>query len=182
MDVMQGNGGDRPCPLCNIPDQEVLAEFPRWKLARTRTMKGHRERLMIYHNDHAKALDEQSVGEAHMLLMTVGQRYFSYAEQWAVFEPIYATVPDHWHRVASDLDPGAEDHEQILKTPRLIIDTHRITINIVNPEPQEKLSELSSSSQHGTSHLQLPSGFSRPAEVLSLNEMVSSNDVRQREA
>src|SRR5207249_64937 len=24
------------CPLCNIPDREVLAEFPRWKLARTK--------------------------------------------------------------------------------------------------------------------------------------------------
>src|SRR5256886_17283517 len=64
------------CPLCNIPDQEVLAEFPRWRPARTKTMKRHRERLMLYHKEHVKTLDEQSIGEAYMLLLTIGRKYF----------------------------------------------------------------------------------------------------------
>src|SRR5437867_11015636 len=79
------------CPLCNIPDQEVLAEFPRWRLARTKTMKRHRERLMLYHIEHVKTLDEQSIGEAYMLLLTIGRKYFSHADQWAVFEPVYSS-------------------------------------------------------------------------------------------
>ncbi len=129
------NNKEKVCPLCSIPDREVLAEFPRWKLARTKTMKRHRERLMLYHKEHAKILDEQSVGEAYMLLLTLGQKFFSYTRRWGIFEPVYATVPDHWHRVASDLDSGSEDYEQILKTPRLVIDTEQITIDRVTPTP-----------------------------------------------
>ena len=121
------------CPLCNIPDREVLAEFPRWKLARTKTMKRHRERLMLYHRKHVKMIDEQSIGEAYMLLLTIGRKYFSHTDQWAVFEPVYATVPEHWHRVASDLDENTEDYEQILKTPRMIIGNHERTISRVFP-------------------------------------------------
>jgi hypothetical protein len=139
---------EKPCPLCTIPLEEVLIEFPRWRLARTKTMKGHKERLMIYYKDHAKTLDEQSVGEAHMILLTIGQKLFSYTKQWGIFEPVYATVPEHWHRVASDLDPGSEDYEQILKTPRLIIDTDQMTIDRVKPEPPKMLPEDTVSPGH----------------------------------
>jgi len=145
------NHKGNPCPLCNIPGQEVLAEFPRWRLARTKTMKQHRERLMLYHREHVKTLDEQSIGEAYMLFLTIGRRYFSYTDRWAVFEPVYATVPDHWHRVASDLNPGSEDYEQILKTPRLIIHTDQMTIDRAKPESLEALPENpSSAGQQGT--------------------------------
>lgn len=133
--MVQEIGKEGSCSLCNIPDREVLVEFPRWRLVRTKTMKGHKERLMLYHKNHVKTLDEQSIGEAHLLLMTIGQKFFSYARHWAILEPLYATVPDHWHRVASDLDPGSDDHEQILKTPRLIIDTEQTTVTRVNPAP-----------------------------------------------
>ncbi|TMI21045.1 hypothetical protein E6H31_07375 [Candidatus Bathyarchaeota archaeon] len=122
------------CPLCKISDAEVLAEFPRWRLARTKTMKGHRERLMLYHKEHLKALDEQSIGEAYILLSKIGSKFFSYADKWAIFDPVYATVPDHWHRVASDLDRNALDYEQILKTPRMIIDNKEGTISRANPD------------------------------------------------
>src|SRR6266516_6702744 len=133
------------CPLCNIPGQEVLAEFPRWRLARTKTMKQNKKRLMLNFREHVKTLDEQSIGEAYMLLLTIGRRSFSYTDRWAVFEPVYATVPDHWHRVASDLDPSSEDYEQILKTPRLIINTNQMTIDRAKPESLEALPENPSS-------------------------------------
>ncbi|TMI09338.1 hypothetical protein E6H34_00920 [Candidatus Bathyarchaeota archaeon] len=116
-----------------------MAEFQRWKLARTKTMKGHRERLMLFHKDHVKTLDEGSIGEAYLLLMKAGSKFFSYTDKWAIFEPVYATVPDHWHRVASDLDKNAEDHAQILKTPRMIIDNCQGTLSRAYPgdEPVE---------------------------------------------
>jgi hypothetical protein len=127
--VDQGVQPIETCPLCRISQGEVLAEFKRWKLARTKTMKGHKERLMLFHKDHIKTLDEGSIGEAYLLLMKVGSKFFSYTDKWAIFEPVYATVPDHWHRVASDLDKNAQDHAQILKTPRMIIDNHEGTLS-----------------------------------------------------
>src|SRR5712691_680721 len=124
------------CPLCSISGAEVLAEFQRWKLARTKTMKGHKERLMLYHKEHLKTLDEQSIGEAYILLSKIGSKFFSYTDKWAIFEPVYATVPDHWHRVASDLDESAQDYLQILKTPRMIIDNNEGTIVRANPDKE----------------------------------------------
>ncbi|TMH96221.1 hypothetical protein E6H37_03725 [Candidatus Bathyarchaeota archaeon] len=126
--------GSQLCSLCNISQEEVLAEFPRWKLVRTKTMKGHRERLMLFHRDHVRTLDEGSIGEAYLLLMKAGAELFSYANKWAIFEPVYATVPNHWHRVASDLDEAAQDYDQILKTPRMIIDNHDGSISRIFPD------------------------------------------------
>jgi hypothetical protein len=79
-------------------------------------MKGHKKRLMVLHKEHRGTLDEASIGEAYLLLSQAGAKFFSFAEKWAIFEPLYATVPDHWHRVASDLDEKAQDYGQILKT------------------------------------------------------------------
>ena len=126
------------CSLCNIPEQEVLVEFQRWRLVRTKTMKGHKERLMLFHKDHVKTLDEGSIGEAYLLLMRAGSKFFSYTDKWAIFEPVYATVPDHWHRVASDLDENAQDYGQILKTPRMIISNHEGTLSRVFPDNEAR--------------------------------------------
>jgi hypothetical protein len=156
------------CSLCTIPRGEVLMKFRKWRLARTKPMKGHKERLMIYYRDHTKTLDEQSVGEAHMMLLAIGQKFFFYTKQWSIFEPVYATVPDHWHRVASDLDPGSEDYEQILKTPRLIIDKDLMTIDRVKPEPPERLPEINPTpGQHGIRKSQLPFKSLTPTDILS---------------
>ena len=96
-------------------------------------MKGHKERLMLYHKEHLSAIDEQSIGEAYILLSKIGSKFFSFADRWAIFEPVYATVPDHWHRIASDLDESAQDHQQILRTPRMIIDNLQGTVLRMNP-------------------------------------------------
>jgi len=101
-------------------------------------MKGHRERLMLFYKEHVRTLDEGSIGEAYLLLAQAGAKFFSYADRWAIFEPVYATVPDHWHRVASDLDEKAQDYGQILKTPRMIIDNHHGTIVRAYPEKNEE--------------------------------------------
>jgi hypothetical protein len=134
--VSRGIDQEVSCPLCKISGDEILAEFPRWKLARTKTMKGHKERLMLYYKQHLSTIDEQSIGEAYILLSKIGSKFFSYTDTWAIFEPVYATVPDHWHRVASDLEESAQDYQQILKTPRMIIDNNGGTICLANPEKE----------------------------------------------
>ncbi len=83
---------------------------------------------MLLHKEHLKSLDEGSIGEAYLLLRNIGSKFFSYTSKWAIFEPVYATVPEHWHRVASDLDEKTDDYEQILKTPRMIIENHQGSI------------------------------------------------------
>lgn len=80
---------------------------------------------MLLHKQHLKTVDEGSVGEAYLLLERIGSEYFSYTDKWAIFDPDFATVPDHWHRVASDLDENSEDYKQILKTPRMVIENHQ---------------------------------------------------------
>lgn len=101
-------------------------------------MKGHRERVMIYNDDHTTELSEQSIGEAYILLLAHGRSLFSNSRFWTIMEPAFATVPSHWHRVASDLDPRAEDHEQILKTPRLVIDNETLDISREGSEATQK--------------------------------------------
>jgi hypothetical protein len=94
---------------------------------------------MLLHKEHVRTLDEGSIGEAYLLLMKTGSKFFSYTDRWAIFEPVYATVPDHWHRVASDLDENAQDCGQILKTPRMIIYNHQGTISRVFPDKSPPL-------------------------------------------
>ena len=91
---------------------------------------------MLLHREHLKNLDEGSIGEAYLLLRSVGVKFFAYTNKWAIFEPVYATVPEHWHRVASDLDEKAEDYGQILKTPRMIIGNHEGGITRVFPDEE----------------------------------------------
>jgi len=122
------------CPLCRIPEKEVLTDFDRWRLVRAKNLKGHRERLMLVSKRHSKQLDEGSIGEAYLLLNSIGQRFFGYADKWAIFESDFATIPDHWHRIASDLDVSADDFQQILKTSRTVISNRGEKINRVFPD------------------------------------------------
>ncbi len=104
------------CPLCRISEKEVLVDFDRWRLVRAKNQ-----------------LDEGSTGEAYLLLNSVGQRFFGYADEWAIFESDFASIPDHWHRIASDLDVNADDFQQILKTSRTIISNRGEKISRVFP-------------------------------------------------
>ncbi len=121
------------CPLCRISEKEVLVDFDRWRLVRAKNLKGHRERLMLVSKSHSIQLDEGSIGEAYLLLNSAGQRFFGYADEWAIFESDFASIPDHWHRIASDLDVNADDFQQILKTSRTIISNRGEKISRVFP-------------------------------------------------
>jgi len=115
--------------LLQLGREKVFRLDDSWRIVRTKTLKGHRERIMIYPVGHRAQLEnEQQVGEAYLLLYQIGSRIFNYAREWTIMEPTFATVPFHWHRVASDLVPEAEDLEQIQRTPRLVIDNKLLTV------------------------------------------------------
>lgn len=83
---------------------------------------------MVYTREHIDKPSEQDIGEAYIYLFFVGRKLFSYTDYWTIMEPTYATVKDHWHRVASDMSVDSDDYLQILNTPRLKVNNKLLTI------------------------------------------------------
>jgi hypothetical protein len=131
------------CPLCEaIQNEKGLYEDDAVKVLRTKTLKGHRERVMVVSRDH------QMNGwiETYMLkkLEDTGMKLFDYTYKFVIVATDYASVPDHPHFIASDLEPG-EDHLQLLGTRWIkVVDVkpwiawHRA----VNPQLQDTANRL----------------------------------------
>jgi len=114
------------CPLCNLdPGKEVF--FYRdlhIAVVRTKKLKGHVQRIMVLTNEHVETVPQWLFDHAISKLIEVGKKVFSYTPKFVIMEGTYASVRDHWHLVASDLDPESEDFEQILRTKWLkVVDT-----------------------------------------------------------
>jgi hypothetical protein len=41
---------------------------------------------------------------------------FSYTPKFVIMDTTFATINDHWHLVATDLNPKSQDFDQILST------------------------------------------------------------------
>jgi len=100
------------CPLCEaVQTEKGLYEDDSVKVLRTRNLKGHKQRIMVVTREH------QMNGwiETYMLkkLEDVGMKAFDYTYKFVIVATDYASVPDHPHFIASDLEPG-EDHLQLL--------------------------------------------------------------------
>ena len=50
------------------------------------------------------------------ILETEGLKRFDYTYKFVIMATDYASVPDHPHFVASDLELGSEDHAKVLGT------------------------------------------------------------------
>lgn len=50
------------------------------------------------------------------VLTKIGRLVFSFTPRFVIMDTTFATVNDHWHLVATDLDPQSEDFNQILAT------------------------------------------------------------------
>lgn len=83
---------------------------------RTKTEKGHRERIMIVFRRHEHTAPLRAYEHALDVLTKIGRRVFSYTPEFMIMDTTFATVNDHWHLVATDLDPQSEDFNQILAT------------------------------------------------------------------
>ncbi len=102
------------CRLCSIVASEKgLYEDDVVKVMRTKNLKGHRERIMVV----ALAHDFTPWVETYMLkvLEDEGRKLFDYTYKFIILATDYASVPDHPHFIASDLE-ASEDHRQILGT------------------------------------------------------------------
>ena len=105
------------CPLCEaIKNEPHLAENKDFVILRTKKMKGHKERIMIVFRVHVMELLSPSYNEGEAFLTEIGKQLFSYVPFFVIMEPTFASIKDHWHLVASDLDHTAEDYKQVLET------------------------------------------------------------------
>lgn len=78
-------------------------------------MKGHRERIMIVYKPHQHTVPHGAYERALDILSKVGT-VFSYTPKFVIMDTTFATINDHWHLVATDLDPKSQDFDQILAT------------------------------------------------------------------
>jgi diadenosine tetraphosphate (Ap4A) HIT family hydrolase len=111
------------CPLCGVWNREpqnVFYQDEEKVVIRTKYLKGHRERIQVVWKEHVREIPQEARDRALKVLEEIGKGVFSYTPKFVIMEGNLAkqsTVPDHWHLIASDLNPRAEDFEQILGTP-----------------------------------------------------------------
>jgi hypothetical protein len=106
------------CPLCelDLKKEKIYYEDRSFFVLRTKTLKGHRERIMIVHKRHEHTIPYKAYERALDMLAKIGRRVFSYTPKFVIMDTTFATINDHWHLVASDLDPRSEDFDQVLST------------------------------------------------------------------
>ena len=106
------------CPLCELDLQKEKTYYKddSFIVLKTKTPKGHRERIMIIFNEHEHILPYRAYERALDILSMIGRKVFSYTPKFVIMDTTFATINDHWHLVATDLDPKSEDFNQILAT------------------------------------------------------------------
>jgi hypothetical protein len=120
------------CPLCglNLKEEKVYFEDDSFIVLQTKKLKGHRERIMIAYKLHEQELPYRALEHALDVLTKIGMKLFSYTPKFVIMDSTFATINDHWHLVASDLDPKSEDFDQILTTRWI-----KVIDNTVENEP-----------------------------------------------
>jgi len=108
------------CPLCDIENKEpqnILYSDDEFIIARTKYLKGHKERVMILTREHVDGVSLNVLNNAIKILKSNVQEYFKYTYKVVVMYGKYGSIPQHWHLCVSDLEPTADDFYQVLGTP-----------------------------------------------------------------
>ncbi len=112
-------GKDPECPLCNLEDELTIYKDDKITICETKNRKGHRRRIMVVYNKHVRQVSEDIREYALKKLEEIGREVFSYTYKFVLLDSTYGSIPEHWHIVATDLDPNSDDFEQVLGTPWL---------------------------------------------------------------
>lgn len=106
------------CPLCglDLKKEKVFYEDDSFIVLRTKKLKRHRERIMIVYKRHQRIISEKEYDRALKILSEIGREVFKYSPKFVILDSTFASINNHWHLVASDLDPKSEDFDQILST------------------------------------------------------------------
>lgn len=113
----------KKCPLCEALDKEdYLWEGAETVIIQTKHLKGHNKRIMIMTKKHSENIDEIDNDYFIKHFIEFCEDYFDEEPTFALVEPTYATIHDHWHRIACDWK-GLQDLQQLLYTPHQSIAT-----------------------------------------------------------
>lgn len=106
------------CPLCelNLEKEKKYYEDKSFIVLKTKTGKGHKERIMIVYKRHEHTIPQNMFEHALDTLTKIGRQVFAYTPKFVIMDTTFATINDHWHLVATDLDPKSQDFNQILST------------------------------------------------------------------
>ncbi len=106
------------CPLCDLDlkKEKIFWNVPAFVILRTKDLKGHRERIMIVYKVHRHEIPFEVYEAALDALIKIGKEVFKYVPKFVIMDSTFATMNEHWHLVATDLDPKSEDFNQILTT------------------------------------------------------------------
>lgn len=116
------------CPLCelDLSKEKVFYRDDFFVIVRTKDLKGHKERIMIASMTHVRlpAMSNE-VDVAVSILERVGRQVFKHEPKFIIMDSTFATIKQHWHLVATDLNPDSGDFDQILSTRWLkVVDTN----------------------------------------------------------
>jgi len=114
------------CKLCKALKNEkdkYLYEDKDIVFLPTKTMKGHNKRIMIVSKEHIKYPSISDEREWVDSFIKFCKEYFNEEPTFALCESTYATIPNHWHLIATDWK-GNVDIEQLHYTPHRAIKTN----------------------------------------------------------
>jgi len=107
------------CSLClAVEKEEPIYKDDKITILETKNLKGHKRRIMAVWQKHNDLhFTGHSLDELLWRLTNVGLQVFNYTEKFVIMSTKFATIRDHYHLVATDLEPDSEDFRQILGTP-----------------------------------------------------------------
>lgn len=107
------------CPLCEIPKREsLLYEDSKVYLVSTKDQKGHKVRVMACLKRHFThpTDEEQTLANAVLFDYMNG---LMHGEDWFIVGSENASIPDHWHRIATDFPLEDEKDPLFAKTSKI---------------------------------------------------------------
>jgi hypothetical protein len=124
------------CPLCNLhkPGEKIYYEDNKVIVVDAKDKKGHKERLLVVWKEHVSKISKEDEKYAISKLKDVAKNVFHYTDKYEVYIDKFSTFMNHWHRPASDIDPTAKDHKQILETPRDLYSIDGTLLETINPK------------------------------------------------
>jgi hypothetical protein len=113
------------CPLCIIPTKETLLfENELIYLVSTKDQKGHKVRVMSVIKCHSSTptFEEQVLADG--LLFEYMTRLMG-KEDWYIVSNQFASIPQHWHRIAVDFPLEEEEDPLFAQTPKVVFPIRR---------------------------------------------------------
>jgi len=114
------------CKLCKALEKEkdkYLYEDDDIVVLPTKNLKGHNKRIMAISKEHVKNPSHLDEDEWILIFIQFCKGYFDEEPTFALCESTYATIPNHWHKIACDWK-GNEDIKQLHFTPHRAINTY----------------------------------------------------------